>query len=258
MKSASSDYSCIWCEIHAKDRFDMTKPQNKYWKDHIARKLDGIIEDAKKKRHSCEHQPFLNIPLENLILNELHLMLRITDRLTGNLVKYALEWDNKENFDKPPSQQSDKHLQALVKAMKNCGVSFNVWEKLNGDGKGSGLYAFTSLMGSDKKLLLKKLPDNLQGAIRPETSATFIQIWRDFDALYKDIGQKYSSEEQASQFFEKGLKNLMMIVGGFIYRDPINGMHQKIPSLWENEWNIYLSMKGLQESTESRSQSTGI
>ncbi|KAK2550530.1 hypothetical protein P5673_028729 [Acropora cervicornis] len=203
MKSASSDYSCIWCEIHAKDRFDMTKPQNNYWEDHIARKLDGIIEDAKKKRHSCEHQPLLNIPLENVILDELHLMLRITDRLTGNLVKDALEWDNKENFDKPPSQQSDKHLQALVKAIKNCGVSFNVWEKLNGDGKGSGLYAFTSLMGSDKKLLLKKLPDNLQGAIRPETSATVTQIWRDFDALYKDIGQKHSSEEQASQFFEK-------------------------------------------------------
>ena len=76
------------------------------------------------------------------------------------------------------SPQSDKHLQALVKAIKNCGVSFDVWEKLNGDGKGSGLYAFTSLMGSDKKLLLKKLPDNLQGAIRPETSATVIQIWR--------------------------------------------------------------------------------
>jgi len=56
----------------------MTKPQNNYWEDHIARKLDGIIEDAKKKRHSCEHQPLLNIPLENVILDELHLMLRIT------------------------------------------------------------------------------------------------------------------------------------------------------------------------------------
>ena len=53
-----------------------------------------------------------------------------------------------------------------------------MWEKLNGDGKGSGLYDFTSLMGSDKKLLLKKLPENLQGVMRPETSATVIQIWR--------------------------------------------------------------------------------
>ena len=46
----------------------------------------------------------------------------------------------------------------------------------------------------------------------------------------------------------------MMLVGGFIYRDPINGMHQKISSLLENEWNIYLSMKGLQESTETEQE----
>ena len=45
-----------------------------------------------------------------------------------------------------------------------------------------------------------------------------------------------------------------MLVGGFIYRDPINGMHQKISSLLENKWNIYLSMKGLQESTETEQE----
>lgn len=36
------------------------------------------------------------------------------------------------------------------------------------------------------------------------------------------------------------MKNLSRIVGGFIYRDPINGIRQKISSLWENEWSIYL------------------
>jgi len=54
------------------------------------------------------------------------------------------------------SQGSDKHLQALLKAIRNCGVCFNVWEKLNGDGKGSVLNDFISVMGSDEKLLLKK------------------------------------------------------------------------------------------------------
>lgn len=76
------------------------------------------------------------------------------------------------------SQRSDKYLKAIAKAMRDCGVSFNVWEKLNGDGKWSGINDFTSLVGSDKKLLLKKLPENLQGVIEPETSATVIQIWR--------------------------------------------------------------------------------
>ena len=143
-----------------------------------------------------------------MVLDELHLMLRITgicyntaclrfysapkivfilmavfssnstDKLTDNFVKDALEWDKKENLDKPSSQTSDKHLQALIKAVKSCGISFSVWEKLNGDGKGSGLYDFTSLMGSDKKIMLKKLPGKLDGVIRPEISATVIRIWR--------------------------------------------------------------------------------
>ena len=31
-------------------RFDMTKTQNNYWEDHIVRKIDGVIADAKKKK----------------------------------------------------------------------------------------------------------------------------------------------------------------------------------------------------------------
>ena len=41
--------------------------------------------------------------------------------------------------------------------------------------------AFTILPGSwdqTKRYLLKKLPNNLQGAIPPETNATIVQIWR--------------------------------------------------------------------------------
>ena len=51
-------------------------------------------------------------------------------------------------------------------------------KKPDADGKGSGLYDFSSLMGSDKKLLLKALPDKLPGVIRPETSETVTKIWK--------------------------------------------------------------------------------
>jgi len=72
------------------------------------------------------------------------------------LVTYVIQWDNKENLGKPQSQKSDKHLQALLRVINSCGVSFSVWEKMNGDGKGSGLFDFTSLMGSDKKTVVEE------------------------------------------------------------------------------------------------------
>ena len=90
----------------------------------------------------------------------------------------AIEWDKKENINKPPSQKTDHHLQSLIKCICSCGVSFSVWEKMDGDGKASGIHDFTSLMGSDKKLLMKSLPDKLGQVVRPETSDTVVKIWR--------------------------------------------------------------------------------
>ena len=104
--------------------------------------------------------------------------LYLLDKLTENLITNAMEWDKKDNLNKPPSQRTSKHLNDLVGAITSCGVSFNVWEKMDGDGKGSGIYDFTSLMGSDKKVLLTNLPDKLGGIIQPETSEAIVNIWK--------------------------------------------------------------------------------
>lgn len=100
------------------------------------------------------------------------------DKLTKNIVLDAIEWDRKDNLGKPPVQWKNKHQEDLIKVIKSCGITFNVWEKQDADGKSSGLHDFTSLMGSDKKLLLKRLPDKLHGIIRPETSDTVVQLWK--------------------------------------------------------------------------------
>ena len=93
-------------------------------------------------------------------------------------MQQAVEWDKEDNHNKPPCLRTDVHLNALVKCINGCGVCFNVWEKKNADGKGSGTYDFTSLMGSDKKLLLEHLPDKLEGMIRPEGGKTVIKLWK--------------------------------------------------------------------------------
>ena len=110
-----------------------------------------------------------------------------TDKLTNNLVLEAVEWDKKENLNKPPSKRSSTHLTALIKAITSCGISFSVWEKQDADGKGSGLYDFTSLMGSDKKLLLQTLPPKLKEVLKPETSESVTQLWKVFYIIFNTI-----------------------------------------------------------------------
>ena len=56
-------------------------------------------------------------------------------------------------------------------------VSLNIWEKMNGDSKASGLYDFTSLMGPDKRLLLEVLPPKLEKILPNEICDTVVSLW---------------------------------------------------------------------------------
>ncbi|XP_028516288.1 uncharacterized protein LOC114575505 [Exaiptasia diaphana] len=216
MKGATADYACIWCTIHKSNRHDMSKPEKFYLQEENARTLNKIKEDYKTRKLSCEHQPLLDIELDNIVIDELHLMLRVTDVLTKNLVTEAIEWDTKENLNKAPSQRTNTHLDQLKEVINSCGVSFNVWEKKNGDGKGSGIYDFTSLMGSDKKLLLESLPSKLKGIIKPTTSDTVIKLWKDFGELYGIINAKITSDTDISKYFKKATQwiSLFTSIGG--------------------------------------------
>lgn len=94
------------------------------------------------------------------------------------MVQEAIERDKNENLKKPLCDQQQLHLDNLVKTICSCKVSFSVWEKRDANGKGSGLYDFTSLMGTDRKILLENLPAKLEGIISPATSHTVIDIWK--------------------------------------------------------------------------------
>jgi hypothetical protein len=98
--------------------------------------------------------------------------------LTKNLVTAAINWDKADNMNKRPCERTTAHLDALIGAINNCGVCFQVWEKKDADGKRSGTYDFTSLMGNDKKLLLKHLHEKLPGVIKSDASASVINIWK--------------------------------------------------------------------------------
>lgn len=94
------------------------------------------------------------------------------------MVNEALQRDQNANLGKAPCDRQPLRLEALVKTISSCGVSFSVWEKRDADGKGSNFHDFTSLMGTDKKILMEKLRLKLDGVIGPATSATVITIWK--------------------------------------------------------------------------------
>ena len=101
----------------------MTKPDMFY--DSSPQKQ--TIEDLRKccrlkkgnKNFCCINPPLLNIPLDHIILDELYLLLRITDVLTCNVLDEVIEWDDEEAHRKKVSKPATigQHLQEATQAI---------------------------------------------------------------------------------------------------------------------------------------------
>lgn len=114
LSGATSDYACLWCKIHKLQRFDMSKPKDYYNTTPIARTLSEMQEmcslPQSQCRYSCVRKPLINISLDHVILDELHLMLRVTDRLTENLIKEVMERDNKADINKGRGEEKGLYI----------------------------------------------------------------------------------------------------------------------------------------------------
>ena len=213
LSGASSNHACVWCKIHKDQRWDMHHDLDYYNSPPMQRTLEEMHNLAgKKKNYCCVHAPILNIELSHVVIDELHLLLRIMDVLIGNLVQEALQWDKRDNWGKKASEQNSVHVNHLIDVIRSCGVSFDIWEKTNADKKGSGLYDFTSLLGSDKKKLLKELPEKLDGVIPPLCESTVKTLWEKFSIVYSIVTCKTPSEEMIADYFHKAQEWVKLFV----------------------------------------------
>ncbi|XP_028408194.1 uncharacterized protein LOC114530773 [Dendronephthya gigantea] len=186
--AANANYACLWCTIHKDQRWDMTKSGDYYNQPSMALTLADVKKCASEKQFCCKDMPLLDVPLSNIVLDELHLLLRVTDILLSNLIEDAMELDDKKDFLKKKGEPKGVCLQRLAQLINSCGVTFNVWEKRDDDGKGIGKMDWTSLMGAEKKKLLHTLPDKLQLSteeiIHQDTADTVIKLWKHFGDIY--------------------------------------------------------------------------
>lgn len=213
LKGATADYACAWCKTPKEDRWKVQKSYNFFNSPPIKRTLKEINKLCKEKpkkdnkyNYSCEHEPLINIELDHIIVDELHLMLRITDKVLSNLINHSLDWDMEVELDRVRGQEKGVHLKRTVEFIRSLGISFNVWEVKNADGtRSSGRYDWTSLMGDDKKKLLYGLTEKegvLQLFQKPEVGEVFLKIWKEFANLYTVI-TNWSPDKTPDEIWKK-------------------------------------------------------
>jgi len=55
--------------------------------------MKRILHPEWYKDPGCGHQYIFDIPIDHIIIDELHMMLRVTDRLEHALIYDAIDWD---------------------------------------------------------------------------------------------------------------------------------------------------------------------
>ena len=64
----------------------MSKPSDTYIKHPLCLTLEDLHKYAATKEYSCVEIPLLNVLLDHIVIDELHLLLRFTDVLLSNLL----------------------------------------------------------------------------------------------------------------------------------------------------------------------------
>ena len=149
--SATSEYACIWCKCSKKERYDPSKTWSLTDEQHGARSMEENVSLAgtTRKKYNVSNLPlFPTIPLCNVVIDNLHLFLRVSDVLIDLLV---LDLKRKDAIDKVRSfsnfnVKKYQHIARYEQYVINLGISgFQFYV-----GRASNKLKCRSLTGTEK------------------------------------------------------------------------------------------------------------
>ena len=116
LKGATCNYACMWCKVHKSERWKVDHDYTDYNTTPLCRSLKEIKEMCQKKtdNYCCCSEPLFHINLDHVVVDELNLMLRVTDVMIDNLVREILDCDKEGEFDRIRGEKQGIHLQKLI------------------------------------------------------------------------------------------------------------------------------------------------
>ena len=153
----------------------------KVYTETKARTLSRMKELASRSyttcgRHlGCVRPPLIDVPLDRVVLDELHLLLRIMDILIRNLILYA---DSKDQRQRTHHGVEQHHVRKLEQTIRSCGVCFQIWQNKEPTGKPiAGSFDWTALSGKHKLKVLKSLPAKMDTVLDESLAPCVAKLW---------------------------------------------------------------------------------
>ena len=186
--AANSDFACIWCTCPKSKRGDLSK-----WSMFDValggRTVDLITKWSGRKLFSCKHPPLFDfIPMDRVVIDALHLFLRISDVLIDELIQELRAGDcivkqhTFSKFDLSKYQYMAKYQQFLT----SLGIVFSFGIDIN-----TRKLEYRSLTGPEKH----KLFQNIDISHLLPSDYRFVEdvqkLWHDFYALLSHMYRLY-------------------------------------------------------------------
>ena len=154
------------------------------------KELSRFSSQTCNRHKGCIHPPLVNTDPNSIVLDELHLMLRIGNVLIRNLILFA---HSQDHYSQEHLREKTHHIQELERAISSCGVSFHIWQKRESTGKPiSGRYDWTALTGTHKLKVLQRLPEKMHTILPEGVCGKIVHLWN-VSAFYlrEDTGSNY-------------------------------------------------------------------
>ena len=200
--AAISTYPCIWCKCPLYDKYEGDKEWSLSDPTKGARTVQEIEDMSKKTarkqlNYNCKNVPlFPEIPLDHVIIDSLHLFLRISDNLINLLILELRRQDaidKKKVFNDGFDRAKYKHMVGFEKYLnQDLHISFN-WFIC----KDSKKLKWRDLTGPEKVKLFQNM-DISKLLPNFEKSTSIQQLWDGF----KMITDVLSSSNNSSDFLQ--------------------------------------------------------
>lgn len=201
LNGSTANFACPWCTVSKEERCDISKDADHYESDQLRRTLKRMTSDSATNKFGSKHEPLIQIEPNRIVPDELHLLMRISDVLLQNLIDDCRQLDDEARI---LNRKAD-HLDRLVKAINECGVSFHTWIDK------SGMAQNSSLTGCGYKKLLSSLPDKLLFIINNSTYDETVFLWRELNVIHESLLQANVTKTQLFDRVKQWMETFILI-----------------------------------------------
>lgn len=154
--SAASKYACIWCKCPAEERHLSQQKWSMFDKELGARSVEEnkSLAESRHKKFNVSHCPlFPTIPLSHVVVDNLHMFLRVADTLVDLLIGSLRTMDRVNQTLRIRSLQGLTNLTTFETNLKQMGISgYSFWI-----GKDSQKLKWRTLNGPEKLIVFSAI-----------------------------------------------------------------------------------------------------